>query len=72
LVPDKELFIVFCSTADYGIAAGSRDFVKAVLAKDIETARNDFRRYVATETLHPNRRYKEGIADRYQTVSGMK
>jgi len=70
LVPDNELFAVFCSTEDYCVAAGPRDFVEIVLAKGIEAARDDFRRYVESETLEPHRRFKAGIADRYQTVSG--
>lgn len=71
LIPEDRSFAVLCTSEDYFIVAGPRDFVAKAVGTSIPTARKMFLRF-ADDPLwqEPERKHLITVAERYKDFDG--
>ncbi|REJ97675.1 MAG: hypothetical protein DWQ35_01430 [Planctomycetota bacterium] len=69
ICPDDLSFLVICTTYDYFVIAGSRDFVESALGTAISTARDRFDDFASDEGDEEPTSVLHQIASRYKEAS---
>lgn len=71
LLPEDRSFAVLCTSEDYYIVAGPRDFVTKAVGSSIETVREKFMQF-ATDQFWPEAERKNfiAVAERYALCNG--
>lgn len=71
LIPEDRSFAILCTSEDYYIVAGPRDFVTKAVGSSLETAREKFMQF-ATDQAWPEAERKNfiAVAERYALCNG--
>lgn len=67
LIPETRVFAVLCTSEDYFIVAGTCEFVKKAVGRDISVARAEFEEYASDETWPEDvRELLVSVSERYR------